>query len=71
VETTIPEAALSSLERTVRRSMERGQWQTAVLTIREKAKELGVDSDELVKAVTRKALALGHVTPLRQVESLD
>ena len=62
----IPELELSRLEREVRRRMARGQWQTALVAIREKASELGVSSDELVKAVARKALELGHVQPIRE-----
>ena len=60
----IPELELSRLEREVRRRMARGQWQKAILHIRETASALGVSSDDLVKAVARVALEKGHVQPL-------
>ncbi len=68
---TIPEDALSSLELEVKDSMAEGRWQEALLTIRATASELGVDSDQLTKAVARRAIELGHVRPLQQVEVLE
>ena len=62
----ISEPELRTLEREVRRRMARGQWQRGLEAIREKASELGVDSDDLVKAVIRKGFELGHVRPIPQ-----
>lgn len=67
----IPELTLSRLERTVKRLMDQGRWQQAITQIRQEAAELGVPSDDLVKAVIGKGFERGHVRPIQLVDHLE